>query len=126
MIHPIFGAVLRRPDLLFDHLSNYAGLVRGEIAATGSALAVRAAGAAVAVIAVLLALGLTGIAVMLGALQGAFHWVLVLVPAVAWLLAIAGGVAAMRPTLANRVEDVKDELDADFHMLRLVKESRDD
>ncbi|MDB5826805.1 MAG: hypothetical protein JWQ73_1025 [Variovorax sp.] len=126
MIHPIFMTVLRRPELLANHLANYAELVKGELAALGTALAVRAAGAVVALVAVLLALGLTGIAVMLGFLHGAFHWVLIIVPGVAWVLAGVGAALAMRSTVKGEVEGLKDEVQADFNMLRLIKEARHD
>ena len=126
MIHPIFMAVLRRPELLFNHVANYTTLVKGELASIGNSLAMRAAGAVVALVAILLALGLTAVAVMLGVLHGAFHWVLIIVPATAWLLALIGGVLAMRSTVGTKVDDVKDELDADLTMLRLVKEARNE
>lgn len=126
MIHPIFMTVLRRPELVFTHLVNYAELVKGEIASLGTSLAIRAAGAATALIALLLALGLTGVAVMLGFVHGSFHWVLVAVPGVAWLLVLIGVVLALRSTVKEKVEDVKDEIEADLRALRLVKEARHD
>ena len=126
MVHPIFVTALRHPDVIGRHLANYAGLVKGELSSAGTALAIKAAGAAVAVVAVLLALGLTGLAVMLGFLHGSFHWVLVAAPGVAWLLALTGGALAMRSVTKEGVEDVKNELEADVRMLRLVKEARND
>ncbi|MDQ7957752.1 MAG: hypothetical protein RET84_17715 [Pseudomonadota bacterium] len=126
MIHPIFKTALRRPDLLATHLGNYAQLVKGELAAAGAALALRAAGAAVAVVALLLALGLTGVAVMLGALHGSFHWALLVVPGVAWVLAAIGAVLTMRSGVKEKVEEVKDEVEADLRILRSVKEASND
>jgi hypothetical protein len=126
MIHPIFMTVLRRPDLLANHFANYAQLVKGVLSAVGASLATRAAGVAVALVAVLLALGLTGVAVMLGFLQGSFHWVLVIVPGVAWFLVLVGGVFAMRSSTKAKVEEVKDEVEADFNILRMVKEAKND
>jgi len=124
MVHPVFMVVLRQPELLFTHLANHAQLVKDELAATGASLAMRAAGAAVALIALLLALGLTGVAVMLGMLHGAFQWGLVIVPGVAWLLAMAGAALALKSSaVQEKVDNVKDELEADMKMLRLVKEA---
>ena len=126
MVHPIFMTVLRRPDLLANHLANYAELVKGELSSFGTSVAVRAASAAVALVALLLALGLTGISIMLGYLHGTFHWVLVIVPGAAWLLAVIGAALAMRSTTKDKVEDVKSEVEADFNMLRLIKEARNE
>lgn len=127
MVHPIFVAVLRRPELLFTHLANYVELVRGELSALGSSLAMRAASAVVALVALLLAVGLTGIAVMLGFLHGSFQWVLVIVPGAAWVLVLIGVVLAMRSsTVKEKVDDVKDEMEADLRMLRLIREANND
>jgi len=119
-------AVLRRPELLFRHLANYAELFRSELSAMGSSLATRAASAVVAIVALLLALGLSGIAVILGFLQGSWHWVLVAVPGAAWVLGLVGLLLALRSTVKEKVDDVKDELEADVRALRLIKEANDD
>lgn len=126
MVHPIFMTVLRRPELLFTHLANYAEFVKAEVSSLGCSLAIRAASVAVALVALLLALGLTGIAVMLGFLQGAFHWVLVIVPGVAWLFMLIGVTLAMRSTVKEKVNDVKDEVASDSRMLRLIKQAKND
>lgn len=126
MIHPIFMTVLRRPDLFATHLTNYAELVKSELSAAGLAFAARAAAGAIAFVALLLALGLTGVAIMLGVMQGVFHWILAVVPGIAWLLAAIGAAFAMRSTTKEKVEDVKEELEADFRVLRMVKEAKDD
>ena len=117
---------MRRPELLVQHAANYLELLRAEMSAIGSSVARRVAGAVVAMVAVLLALGLSAIAVMLGVLHGAFHWVLVIVPATAWLLAVVGIVIAARPALKHEVEDVRHELQADMRMLRLVKDAENE
>ena len=72
-----------------------------------------------------LALGLTGIAAMLRYVYGEFHWALVAVPGAAWLSSAVGAMLAMRSGTA-KVVDVKSEMEADFNMLRLVKEAKDD
>lgn len=126
MIHPIFMTALRRPELLFNHFANYAELVKAEVASIGTSLAIRAACAALAVVALMLALGLTGVAVMMGFLSGAFHWVLVIVPGVAWLLTLIAATVAMRSTMKRKVDDMKDEVDADLKMMRLIQEAKND
>lgn len=126
MIHPIFKTALRRPDLIAGHLGNYAELLKGEAKAFGMSVGVRAAGAAMAFVALLLALGLTGVAVMLGVLNGSFHWILALVPGVAWLLALGGGLLAFKLPTPAPVDDVKDELQRDLRALRHVQEAKND
>lgn len=102
MIQPLFMAVLRRPELLAVHAANYVALVKGEATDFGTSLAVRAASAAIAVVSLMLALGLTGIAVMLGVLNGSFHWVLVIVPGVAWVIALFGVCVLCDPRPSSR------------------------
>ena len=124
MIHPIYMTALRRPDLVAAHLRNHVELVKKELGDAGRSVAYKAAGAVVALVALMLALGLTGIALMLGALHGSFHWALVAVPGVAWLLTAVGAMVAMKASVRDDVQDVKDELEADFAVLRNVKEAR--
>jgi hypothetical protein len=124
MIHPIYMTALRRPDLVAAHLRNHVELVKAEVADAGRSVAYKAAGAIVALVALLLALGLTGIALMLGALHGSFHWMLVAVPGVAWLLTAIGVAVAMKSSVRDDVQDVKDEIEADLSALRTVKEAR--
>lgn len=120
-------AVLRRPELLATHLANYSTLIKAEVTAVGTSLVVRAVSAVIALVALLLALGLSGIAVMLGFLHGSFHWALVIVPGVAWLISLIGIGRAMKATsLDQKVDAVKDEVDADFRMLKLVQKAKND
>jgi Putative Actinobacterial Holin-X, holin superfamily III len=123
MIHPIYMTALRRPDLVAAHLRNHVELVKKELGDAGRSVVYKAAGAIVALVALLLALGLTGISLMLGALQG-YHWALVAVPGAAWLLTAIGAVVAMKASVRDDVQEVKDELEADFAVLRTVKEAR--
>ena len=119
-------AIVRRPDLLATHLANHAQLIKAEAASLGMSLAIRAGSLAVCIAALLLALGLSAVAVMLGVLQGSFHWVLVSVPAVAWVLALAGAGMALRSTTKQKIDVVKDEVHADFELLRLTRKSSHD
>lgn len=122
MIHPVFMTVLRRPDLAASHVANYVELFKSELSTLGTSLVVRAVSAALAVVALVLALGLTGVAFMLGYIHG-FHRVLVVVPAVAWAVAAIAAVLAMRSNFKERVNEVKEEFDADLELLRMVKEA---
>lgn len=121
MLHPIFATVLGHPELIADHASNYALLVRQEMGQAGRALLVRAIAGILAGASGLLALGLGGVAIMLGAMHGAFHWILVIVPATALLIAmIAGFLAARMPSHLGFTE-LKAQMDADARVLHIVR-----
>ncbi|MGJ7506308.1 hypothetical protein [Variovorax sp. GT1P44] len=126
MIHPIFKALLKRPELVVQHLANYVDLLKYELTDVGKGLLVQAVAGVVAAVSLLLALGLTGIAVMLGLLAGRFHWSLVGVPAVAWVGALVGGLLATRSKLREDVKGVSDEIERDVRVLRLAKELNDE
>src|SRR5688572_15074057 len=98
MLHPIFSTVLGHPGLIADHLANYAALVRQESAEAGRGLMARLIAGVLAVATAVLALGLIGVAVLLGVLHGSFHWVLVAVPAVAVVIAAICTWIATRPS----------------------------
>jgi len=126
MVHPIFMAVLRRPDLLAQHAANYVALLREIVADVGKGLAVRAACWGVAAIGLLLGLGLGGVAVMLGVLHGRFEWVLLAVPGVAFAIAIVGAIVALRPVVKPEVDELREQMEADRVALRMMKEAGHD
>ncbi|MEO5736936.1 MAG: hypothetical protein ABIQ82_05690 [Variovorax sp.] len=123
MLHPIFSTVLGRPELIADHLANYAALIREESTLAGRALIRRALAGVIAAVSAMLALGLIGIAVMLGVLHGSFHWVLVVVPGVAVVVAALSAWVATRPTDLNAFQDLSAQLDADVRALHLAGDS---
>jgi hypothetical protein len=47
-MHPLFMTVLRRPDLLATHASNYVGLIKEEVFRTLTSLKIRAISGVVA------------------------------------------------------------------------------
>lgn len=118
MLHPIYTTLLRRPELVADHVVNYAALVREEGAQAGRTLVGRLIAVVLAALSAVLALGLAGVALMLGAMHGEFHWVLVAVPLALALLALGCGWAASRPTLQRGFEDLRIQLEADLQALR--------
>ncbi|MDM0043714.1 hypothetical protein QTH91_04395 [Variovorax dokdonensis] len=124
MLHPIYTTLLSHPELVADHLANYAMLVREEAGQTGKRLIGRTIAGVTAVISALMALGLIGIAVMLGVMHGQFHWVLVIVPAIAVLVALVGAYVATRHTDLAGFEEVKAQIDADVEALHLIGEER--
>lgn len=117
MLHPIFSTVLGHPELVATHLANYAALVRQETAQAGRGLVARIVAGVLAAASAMLALGLIGVAVLLGVLHGSFHWVLVAVPGVAILIAAVCAWYAMRPSPSHGFDDLRSQLDADFQAL---------
>lgn len=124
MLHPIYSTVLGHPELVADHLANYMALVREEAGEVTRRLVARIIAGVLAAISAMMALGLIGIAVMLGVLHGTFHWVLVAVPAVAVLVAVVAGYFASRPSTADGFDDIRAQLDADVRALHLAGEHR--
>lgn len=117
MLHPIFSTVLGHPDLVAEHLANYAALVREESSQAGRGIAGRIIAAVLAVATVTLALGLIGVAVLLGVMHGSFHWVLVAVPGVALVLAGICAWLAARPFPAYGFDDLREQVHADLTAL---------
>jgi len=124
MFHPIFTTVLRHPELIAEHASNYAALLRLEAAEASRGLAARLIAGVLAAVSAMLALGLTGMAIMLGAIHNNFHWALVAVPGVSALIALVAGFIAARPMQFHAFNDLRAEVDADIHALRAAGEAR--
>ncbi|QFZ87343.1 hypothetical protein GFK26_33505 [Variovorax paradoxus] len=120
MLHPIFSTVLGHPGLIADHLANYAALVRQESAEAGRGLMARLIAGVLAVATAVLALGLIGVAVLLGVLHGSFHWVLVAVPAVAVVIAAICAWIAARPSPNYGFDDLRAQLAADVEALHVA------
>ena len=120
MVHPIFSVLITRPELVMDHVAGYAALVQEEASSVGLEVAKRVIAWGVAVIGLLVFLILAGVAVMLGAVQGEFHWALVIVPGVALAVSV-GAWSIARQRLPNKAfTELKAQLDADAQALRAV------
>ena len=63
---------------------------------------------------------LAGVAVMLGAALGTFHWALVVVPAVPLAIAVIGYVMAREPKPLKAFTELRAQLDADAQALRTI------
>jgi hypothetical protein len=120
MLHPIFSTVLGRPELIADHLANYAALLREEGAAAGRTLVQRAVAGVLAAVSAMLALFLIGTAAMLGFLHGSFHWVLVAVPGIAVLIAVISAWVAVRSSPLDVFQDLSAQLEADVRALHIA------
>lgn len=118
MLHPLFSAIISRPDLAADHVSAYVDLVHEEASDIGTDLVERAIAWAVAGMSALLFLVFTGVAVMLGFVTNQFHWSLVAVPGLMLVVAgIAFGRAKTRVP-AERFGQLKAQLKNDVEALR--------
>lgn len=124
MLHPIFSTVLGHPELIAEHIANYAALVRQESGQAARGLIARIVAGVLAAASFMLALGLTGVAVLLGVLHGSFHWVLVAVPGVALVIAAICAWIASWPVAAYGFDDLRSQLDADLQALHDAGEAR--
>ena len=123
MVHPIFSILITRPELVMDHVAGYAALVQEEASTVGVAVARRAIAWAVAAFAFLVFLVLAGVAAMLGAMHGEFHWALVVVPAVALAIAAIAWALARQRLPSKAFTELRAQLDADTQALRAVGQS---
>lgn len=120
MLHPIYSTVLGHPELIAGHIANYSALIKEEVAQASRGLIARVVAGVLAVVSVLLALGLAGVAVMLGSVNGSFHWALVIVPGVALLIAAVAAYVAMKPLVSHSFADLKAQLSADMHAMHVA------
>jgi hypothetical protein len=119
MIHPIFSVLINRPELVVDHVSGYAALMREEASSVGSEVAKRAIAWGATVLALVVFLVLAGVAVMLGTLME-FHWVLVITPGIALAIAGAAWSVARQRLPEQAFTELKAQLDADAQALRTL------
>ncbi len=120
LMHPIFSVLLKRPELVMDHVAGYATLAREEAATAAGEVARRAVAWAVAVLGFIMFMVLAGAAAMLGLLQGQFHWVLLAVPGIALAIAVAGALMGMRKLAHAPFNELRSQLDADAQALRTL------
>lgn len=120
MVHPIFSVLISRPELVMDHVAGYAALVQEEASSVGVELAKRVIAWGVAVMGLVVFLVLAGVAVMLGAMHGEFHWVLVVAPGSALLLSVAAWSVARQRLPSKAFTELKAQIDADAQALRAV------
>ncbi|NML43814.1 hypothetical protein HHL11_08645 [Ramlibacter sp. G-1-2-2] len=120
MLHPIFSVLVSKPELVIQHVAGYAALVREEASSVGLEIAKRAIAWGVTLFAGLVFLVLAGVAAMIGAVHE-FHWMLVIVPAIALAIAVAGFLVARQPLPEKAFAELKAQLDADAQALRAVR-----
>ena len=120
LVHPIFKVLIRRPELVVDHLSGYAALAQQEASTLGAEVLRRAIAWGVAAASLIVFLMLAGVAVMLGFMQGEFHWVLVLAPGVALAIALVAMRFARNPLPTQAFVELRGQLEADAEALRMA------
>lgn len=120
MFHPIFSVLIKKPDLVIDHVSGYAGLLREEASAVGAeTLKCAVYGVAAAVCGVVFVI-LAGVAAMLGAMHQQFHWALVVVPGIVLVAAVVAGMMAKSNIPRAAFTELRSQIDADAEMLRAL------
>ena len=120
LVHPIFKVLIRRPQLVVDHLSGYAALAQQEASTLGVEVLRRAIAWGVAAASLLVFLMLAGVAVMLGFMYGEFHWVLVIAPGLALALAVVAMSIARNPLPTQAFVELRGQLEADAEALRMA------
>jgi peptidoglycan/LPS O-acetylase OafA/YrhL len=120
MVHPIFSVLISKPELVMEHVAGYAALVREEASSVSGEVAKRVIAWGVAVLCFVVFLVLAGVAAMLGAMHGDFHWILVAAPGVALVLAVIALAIARRPLPSKAFTELRSQLDADAQALRTL------
>jgi MFS family permease len=120
MVHPIFSVLITKPELVMEHVAGYAALVSEEATSVGKDVARRAIAWGVTLFAFLVFLILAGVAAMLAATQGQFHWVFVVVPALALATSVVAFTVARKRLPEKAFTELKAQLDADAQALRAV------
>jgi hypothetical protein len=120
MLHPIFSLLIKRPELVIDHVAGYAALVQEEASSVGTEVAKRAIAWVVTLFGLLIFLVLAGVAAMLGVMQGEFHWILLVVPGIALVISAGAWTVARQRLPAKAFTELKAQLDADAQALRAV------
>ncbi|RYX90867.1 MAG: hypothetical protein EOO28_27770 [Comamonadaceae bacterium] len=120
MLHPLFSTLVRRPDLMVDHVAGYAALFHQEATAAGADLLKRGIAWAIAGVCCIVFLGLAGTALMLGFMQNQFHWILLVVPGIPLVLMAIAVAIACRPFTSERFPELKAQIESDSEALRMA------
>ena len=123
MLHPLFTVLIRKPELVVEHVSGYVALLQEELASMGTGMAVKVAAWGVVLVMGCVFLVLSGVGLMLGALHG-FHWALLAVPGVFFLIMLVALFYARKPNTVKRFENIKAQLDADVMALRIAGDQK--
>ena len=117
-MHPLCLTIIRRPDLVVDHLSAYAALFQQEASQAGQSLVNKTLVLLIAVMLFAISLVLAGTALMLCVLQNQFHWILVAVPGTVALCALVAFAWSRQTVFADHFSNIKSQLSSDASALR--------
>ena len=117
-MHPFCLTIIRRPDLVVDHLSAYAALLQQEASQVSQTLVNRVLIWCIVIMSAAICVVFSGTALMLGVLNNQFHWILVLVPGSMALCALVAIAWTRQPVLAEHFSNVKSQLLSDAQALR--------
>ena len=117
-MHPFCLTIIRRPDLVVDHLSAYAALLQQEASQVSQTLVNRVLIWCIAIMSAAICVVFSGTALMLGVLNNQFHWILVAVPGSMALCALVAIASTRKPVLAEHFSNVKSQLLSDAQALR--------
>jgi|DEB19_MinimDraft_2_1074335.scaffolds.fasta_scaffold38938_2 hypothetical protein len=121
MLHPLFATLIKRPDLIADHIAAYAELISLESSGIGADWLKRGLAWALVLLGAVVFVIFSGIALMLGALNQ-FHWVLVAVPSGVLLLTLLAFLKARTPIDNDRFSELKAQVNNDLRALREAAE----
>lgn len=119
MLHPLFSTLIQRPDLALDHASAYAALIHQEARVAGSQWVRRCLAWVLAGVFGCMGIVLASVALMLGFVNNQFHWILVVVPGAAFLIAAVAVVKALQPLPTENFAELKAQIDNDSRALRM-------
>lgn len=117
-MHPLCLTMIRRPDLVVDHLSAYAALFKQEADDASKMLVRRVLVWLIAIMSGAIGVILSGTALMLGILQNQFHWILVAVPGVMILCALVAMAWTKQAVFAGHFSNIKSQFFNDAQALR--------
>ena len=117
-MHPLCLTIIRRPNLVIDHLSAYAALLTQEAGQASDSLVNRALVWLVAFISGVVGLIFAGTALMLGVLQNQFHWILLAVPGATLFCAYCAMAWAKQAVFSGHFENIKSQFSNDAQALR--------
>jgi uncharacterized membrane protein YGL010W len=111
-------AIIRRPDLVIDHLSAYAALFNQEANKASKQIVNRVLLWVIAIMSLVICVIFAGTALMLGVLQNQFHWILVAVPGAMAVCSLGAFVWTTQSVMAMHFSNVKSQLLSDTAALR--------
>jgi polysaccharide pyruvyl transferase WcaK-like protein len=123
-MHPLFLTIIRRPDLVINHLSAYASLLVQEANQASQSLVNRVLISLIAVLSMAICVVLSGTALMLGVLQNQFHWVLVAVPGAMALCALCAFAWTKKIIWTSHFNNIKTQLFNDAAALSTATENK--